>query len=200
MGGMCGCAAQHRAELDRNLAWSKARLHAGSQRGGDPGAEGPGASEGAPGVEGPSSGEVASSGTTTPGEGEESSTVEEGGTPVVRVEERPGSITPAPGEGAATTAQRHPVAILRGIPGMGEWAVWISSFRSEAKAQTEIESLLRRGFQARSFPVEIPSKGLWYRVYVGNYSTRAIANEARALLLEERSIDFAQVRHQPFSE
>lgn len=94
----------------------------------------------------------------------------------------------------------YPDAVLRGIPGSGGWAVWVSSFKKTAQAEIEVKNLGRRGYQARYFPVQIQDKGLWYRVFVGNYPSRDVAVAARTFLLQDPRIDFAQVRRQAFVE
>lgn len=82
-----------------------------------------------------------------------------------------------------STAPRHdvaPAAPVRPVPGRG-FGVKVSSFRSEATAQTESHRLVRQGYPA--FIVRtVLADGTWYRVIVGPVRTREEADRyARAI-------------------
>jgi tetratricopeptide (TPR) repeat protein len=57
------------------------------------------------------------------------------------------------------------------------YTVHVGSFRSAANARADAGRLADHGFEARVAPVDLGSKGRWFRVYVGRFGTKA---EARA--------------------
>jgi hypothetical protein len=64
-------------------------------------------------------------------------------------------------------------------------------------ANKEIASLAQHGYTARAIETDLGSKGVWFRVYAGSFSTVAEANEARDKILKIPGHDFAQVRRLP---
>jgi cell division protein FtsN len=77
------------------------------------------------------------------------------------------------------------------------WVVHVASYKTEAKANVEIANLRTHGFQGRAVLSDLGSKGVWYRVLVGPYATRAEADAARTTVLALPGYDFAQVRRVP---
>ncbi len=78
----------------------------------------------------------------------------------------------------------------------GGWiyAVNVSSFRNAAAAAVEVARLQARGYQARAIRTDLESKGVWYRVYIGQYGTEAEAKQARAGILAHTHYRTAFVR------
>ena len=74
------------------------------------------------------------------------------------------------------------------------YAVNVSSFRSAAAAGVEVARLKARGSQARAIRTDLENKGVWYRVYVGQYATEAEAQQARAEILKHTDYRTAYVR------
>ncbi len=74
------------------------------------------------------------------------------------------------------------------------YAVNVSSFRNAAAAAVEVARLQARGSQARAIRTNLENKGVWYRVYVGQYETEAEAQQARAEILKDTDYSTAYVR------
>ena len=72
-----------------------------------------------------------------------------------------------------TTERRPPYALLCG------------SFRQMSRAQSEVNRLARLGVDARIQRVDIPAKGVWHRVLVGDFETLENAYARRYEALEE---------------
>lgn len=111
---------------------------------------------------------------------------------------RPPVVTPAQ-EPAPTPAPVPPadqagfdLAPYRSAVGEAGWALWIISQKTEAMAAVDIASLRRQGIQAVARAVDLPEKGRWYRIYVGNFPSRAAAQEAAPALLAHLHHDWAQ--------
>jgi cell division septation protein DedD len=64
------------------------------------------------------------------------------------------------------------------------YAVHLGSFRLRREADAEVARLQELGFEARWVHVNVPEKGPWYRVVVGEFATFAEAQES-ALVLRE---------------
>ncbi len=59
----------------------------------------------------------------------------------------------------------------------GYFSVQISSWKSKSSAVDEVEKFKEKGYQASYQKVEIPGKGIWYRVIVGGFKSAAAAKE-----------------------
>ena len=59
----------------------------------------------------------------------------------------------------------------------GYFSVQISSWKSKSSAVDEVEKFKEKGYQASYQKVEIPGKGIWYRVMVGGFKSAAAAKE-----------------------
>ena len=59
----------------------------------------------------------------------------------------------------------------------GYFSVQISSWKSKSSAIDEVEKFKEKGYQASYQKVEIPGKGIWYRVIVGGFKSAAAAKE-----------------------
>ncbi len=64
-------------------------------------------------------------------------------------------------------------------PKPGAFSVHVFSFKTQPAAQNEIERMNKRGLQAYLETVDLGAKGIWHRVKVGPYATRAEAEQAR---------------------
>ncbi len=97
----------------------------------------------------------------------------------------------------ATVAQKPPrveetpetslLAALRQRPSRG-WALHPWSFRDSTMALPSLRRLRRDGMDPIVVRVDLGSKGVWYRVLVGNYATRKEALAAREILAKRRDV------------
>ncbi len=81
----------------------------------------------------------------------------------------------------------------------GKYLVHISSFREIERAKEDAAYLLRNNFAACVIPVDISSKGRWYRVYVGPVETRDEALQQKIMLDELPSVKFTRITRSPGS-
>lgn len=65
------------------------------------------------------------------------------------------------------------------VPTTRVFSVHVFSFKTQQAAQNEIDRLNKRGFNAYLETVDLGAKGIWHRVKVGNYASRAEAEQAR---------------------
>jgi cell division septation protein DedD len=72
--------------------------------------------------------------------------------------------------------------------GGASWTVQVAALRSEADAAQLSEELRRKGLAARIEKVDLPDKGLWFRVRAGAFASR---EEARGTLERLRAHGFA---------
>lgn len=77
------------------------------------------------------------------------------------------------------------------------FTVHVASFQTIEKAYEEIANIQRHGFSARAVRTDLGSKGMWYRVYVGGYQTRADALAASQAILKFPEYNYAQVIRVP---
>lgn len=73
------------------------------------------------------------------------------------------------------------------------YAVLLESWRTEAKAMKRTKYLNDLGYQAYSAKVDIPEKGVWYRVLVGKFQDKDTAMELGQELTGEEEVSSAQV-------
>ena len=62
--------------------------------------------------------------------------------------------------------------------GGASWTVQVAALRSEADAARLSEELRRKGFAARIEMVDLPDKGLWFRVRAGAFAFTAVIASA----------------------
>lgn len=90
-------------------------------------------------------------------------------TPAVATEEKP-QITPAPTADQPAEKQR------------GLYTLQVGSHQGVAEANEQAEKFRAAGFEPHVVSAEIPKRGTWYRVQVGDFSTRDEANNFGAML------------------
>lgn len=61
--------------------------------------------------------------------------------------------------------------VLQGSYAPAVYALHESSWRTSSKASQRVNALLRRGLKARVERVDLGSKGVWHRVYIGTFSS-----------------------------
>jgi DedD protein len=77
------------------------------------------------------------------------------------------------------------------------FSVHVASYRKIEQANQDIANLRKHGLEGRAVRTDLGSKGIWFRVYVGSYPSRAAAEEAREAILKLPEYTFAQVRRAP---
>lgn len=60
------------------------------------------------------------------------------------------------------------------------FSLQVGSFQDETSAQAAVKQYQARGYAPKMKTLQLPSKGTWYKVYIGNYSSREEADSARA--------------------
>lgn len=81
---------------------------------------------------------------------------------------------------AADRAQ-PPANAARAEPGSeGQYQLQVASFRTEAEAAEYVEALRLRGHRAYSQAARVPERGVWHRVRIGPFKTKAEANAYKA--------------------
>ncbi|HZL84277.1 MAG TPA: SPOR domain-containing protein [Candidatus Krumholzibacteria bacterium] len=108
-------------------------------------------------------------------------------------ETTPKLVTPEP---APTPPQpvKPPPMPTTPVAGGTSFTVHVASYGKIENANQHIASLGRHGFEARAVRTDLGSKGIFFRVYVGNYKSKAAAEEARVAILKLPESAFAQVR------
>jgi len=65
----------------------------------------------------------------------------------------------------------------------GQYCIMVGAFKVEQNARDLKDRLQRKGYPATSYSIDLPGKGSWYRVIVGNYAdvkeTRMVASKLK---------------------
>ena len=69
-------------------------------------------------------------------------------------------------------------------PANKSFAIQVASFRKKNKAALFVDSLKKDSYDAYIVASNVPGKGIWYRVRIGDFPTK---NEARSLLEEVKA-------------
>jgi cell division septation protein DedD len=78
--------------------------------------------------------------------------------------------------------------------GTGGWALHVYSLPNMESLQEELKILDRRGFKTAVKAVDVEGKGRWFRVFLGNFASRAEAEAAKPALLAELGEDYAAAK------
>ena len=79
-------------------------------------------------------------------------------------------------EKAAEAEARPSATVQASTDASGKFTIQIGSYNESGQAMQRLASLSSLGIEARIAQVEIPKRGIWYRVQVGRFSTREEAN------------------------
>jgi cell division septation protein DedD len=79
----------------------------------------------------------------------------------------------------------------------GKYLVHVSSFREIGRAREDAAYLMRNNFAACVIPVDLNSKGIWYRVYAGPIETRDKALQQKIMLDELPRVKFTRITQAP---
>jgi cell division septation protein DedD len=81
-------------------------------------------------------------------------------------------------ETTAKTIEEAPIAPNKEQPpAQLRYTIHVASFKAQKIAGEEVERLLKLGFDAYIETVDLGEKGIWHRVKVGHYATRADAEQ-----------------------
>jgi hypothetical protein len=72
------------------------------------------------------------------------------------------------------------------------WALHVYSLADSAGTAEQVRELDRRGFRSEVRVFDLGSKGIWHRIYLGSFATRAEAKAAMPALLEKLRVDWAK--------
>ncbi len=88
------------------------------------------------------------------------------------------------------------IVAISGADARGDYFYSIhgASYREQEQARTHIISMGKMGFSAFSERVNVPGKGLWYRVYIGKYDNLATAKKAANILQKKNVIDGVRLK------
>ena len=78
------------------------------------------------------------------------------------------------------------------------YTIQVSAYRDPKTSNRVARKLITGGDPAFTSPVDLPEKGKWYRVYIGNYSTLAEAKTA-ATGLKNRKFRYVHIAKKPFT-
>lgn len=68
----------------------------------------------------------------------------------------------------------------------GTFAIQVASTKDPKSADEMVENLLKKGYPAFSIKADIPEKGTWYRVRIGYFKDKAIAESVQQRLRQEK--------------
>ncbi|PWY55145.1 cell division protein FtsN [Legionella qingyii] len=71
----------------------------------------------------------------------------------------------------------------------GKYLVQVASFKARKDAEQMKGTLILKGFSVYIIPVSHPTKGNWFRVVVGPYSNRALAQQAQMTLAKNERLN-----------
>ena len=93
-----------------------------------------------------------------------------------------------------------PPAKIKSTPAVKPYpyTIQVSSFRDAQKSRQVATKLISTGDPAFTSPVDIPEKGKWYRVYIGNYKNLAEAKIAAAGL-KKRKFRYVNITKKPYT-
>ncbi|MBZ0274478.1 SPOR domain-containing protein [bacterium] len=108
------------------------------------------------------------------------------GTPMPVADEPPPayeapSPPPPPSAVAAGSAPTPPTG--------GGWTVQLSAHPNEAEAKGKQSAYVKKGIEAYIVRADIPGKGVWYRVRVGQFSTREGAQQYANAIREREQVE-----------
>lgn len=75
-----------------------------------------------------------------------------------------------------------------------KFTIQVASFQDKARAEIVASSLKQKGYQPVISPKELPEKGIWYRVFVGDFESEEKARELLKTLKEDYKDSFIKLR------
>jgi cell division protein FtsN len=84
---------------------------------------------------------------------------------------------------------RSPVAAVSTVTGKGNFLVQVASFKARQDAEQMKGRLILKGFNVYIIPVSHPTKGNWFRVVVGPFGNRGLAQQAQVNLAKNERLN-----------
>ena len=106
-----------------------------------------------------------------------------GGGPVTPAASETPSAAETPPAAAEPEEAHQEVASL--APSGYNYSILESSWRTEEEARVRTADLLNRGVTANIVPVNLPEKGLWYRVMIGEFANLDVAERMKTKLITD---------------
>lgn len=75
-----------------------------------------------------------------------------------------------------------------------KFTIQVASFQDKSRAEIVLNDLKQKGYQPVISPKELPEKGTWYRVFVGDFDTEEEAKSLLDKLKEEYKDSFIKLR------
>jgi len=75
-----------------------------------------------------------------------------------------------------------------------KFTIQVASFQDKARAEIVANGLKHKGYQPVISPKELPEKGTWYRVFVGDFDSEEDAKSLLDKLKEEHKDSFIKLR------
>jgi hypothetical protein len=102
------------------------------------------------------------------------------------------------GESSASDASGGDVYIAEDFSEFtGKYLIHVSSFRTLNRAREDAAYLLQNNFSGCVIPVDLDTKGIWYRVYTGPFDTREEALQQKIMLDELSRVKFTRITRPP---
>lgn len=80
-------------------------------------------------------------------------------------------------EQKVASLEREAESIEEPAPLAGSYTINVGSFREKKRADRFVQELRKKGLEAFWWEVDLPKKGKWYRVSIGNFPTRKDAKD-----------------------
>lgn len=104
----------------------------------------------------------------------------------VAVAAAPAANKPAPAKPAAAPAAAAPTPVPPSVP--GHFTLQLSAFAEKADADAFVKRMQAGGYKPFIVASEIPGKGIFYRVRLGDYTNRESATNAKEELEKKQSV------------
>ena len=75
-----------------------------------------------------------------------------------------------------------------------KFTIQVASFQDKARAEIVANGLKQKGYQPAISPKELPEKGTWYRVFVGDFDREEEAKSLLDKLKEDHKDSFIKLR------
>ncbi len=100
-------------------------------------------------------------------------------TPLIEERETGQEVTPVEEKAAhqVVSLEKKPDPIEELAPLVGSYTINVASFRQKDRAEQLVDELKREGLRAFRWEIDLPEKGKWHRVSIGNFPKRRDAED-----------------------